>query len=598
MVLLNSQTVNPTDFLNIIENAKTGYLIIDANKIIQYLNKSASKMLNQKAETLLGKHFQTPLGNALPSTIKIYLLNKKIGVAKLSQSSIVWQNREAVLLTIDDISKQVANNKFRDELIGNVSHELRTPLTIIRESISQVQDGILGAINSEQKKFLEMGLRHVDRLRNIVNELLDLSKLEAGKIELHKTKTNMSKIVQSAWDAFIPLIEKQGLESRLFIPEKPVFVYADSERVVQVLNNLIGNALKFTNKGHISIRMAGAGETLSCTVEDTGCGIAREDIPKIFNKFQQFDTRADQTIKGTGLGLAIAKEIIEQHLGNLRADSEINKGTQFTFNLPLYTPFTVLHDRFQHRTKKSSKPFIMYSVNCDNFKKIKSLVGDSFIESSLNHLKYSLSALPYTIESVMPEDSDTFYFLEDRHPDDVIPNPQLFRLIKQAFFKIDMDFELDLSYRTALFPQNGTTLKELLDASRDTLKSEVLERFEKQILCVDDMPELTEELKTLLEDFGYRNIDTVNSGEAALKYMNETLPDLITLDMMMPGMSGYEVIGRLKESHRTKDIPVLIVSGYDVETGQFNEYIKEKAIITISKPAKPNLLRKMVYYLL
>lgn len=592
------QTVNPTDFLNIIENARTGYLIIGDDKAIQYLNPSAARMLNQSTDALIGKHFQTPMGNALPQTIKIYLPHKKIGVAKLSQSTIIWQKRKAILLTIDDISKQVANNKFRDELIGNVSHELRTPLTIIRESISQVEDGILGAINAEQKKFLEMGMRHVDRLRNIVNELLDLSKLEAGKIELHKAKTNITQIVRSAWDAFIPLIEKQHLESKLLVPEKSIFVYADGERVIQVLNNLIGNALKFTQKGHISIQMTESGKSLSCTVEDTGCGISEEDLPKIFNKFQQFDTRADQTIKGTGLGLAIAKEIMEQHLGNIHAESEKGKGSRFIFDLPLYTPFTVLHDRFQHRIKKSSKPFILYSVQCDNLKKIKSLVGDSFIQSSLNNLKYNLASLPYTIESVMPEDSDTFYFLEDRHSNDVIPNPQLFRIIKQAFFKIDMDFELDLSYRTALFPQNGTTLQELLDMSQDTAKSEVLERFNKQILCVDDMPELTEELKTLLEDFGYRKIHTVNSGEDALKYMRETLPDLITLDMMMPGMSGYEVIGRLKESHRTKDIPVLIVSGYDVETGQFNEYIKEKAIITISKPAKPDILRKMVYYLL
>jgi CheY-like chemotaxis protein len=175
---------------------------------------------------------------------------------------------------------------------------------------------------------------------------------------------------------------------------------------------------------------------------------------------------------------------------------------------------------------------------------------------------------------------------------------RLLRGVKEAFFNLGIDDETDFSYGIAAFPRDGESPEILAAACAGSLVRERVERLEQTILLVDDEKALTEATRMLLEMFGYRSIQIAHSGMDAFEVLKRTIPGLIILDMKMPGMSGYEVIGRLRESHETKDIPILIMSGYEVEIGRFLEYINRKAILTINKPAEPEILRKMVYYLI
>ena len=225
-------------------------------------------------------------------------------------------------------------DQLKNDFISTVSHELRTPLTVIRESISQILDGLLGETTKKQREFLSMGLRNIDRLSRIINNLLDISKIEAGKIVLNREKINIVDVANGVNSSFVPQAKAKGIKILTKFSNETIEVYADKDRIIQVFTNLVGNALKFTKQGHIEISVADMTEVVECGVYDTGQGIAQEDLPLIFNKFQQFGRIAGSGEKGTGLGLSIVKGIIELHQGKIWAESKVGQGSKFKFSLP------------------------------------------------------------------------------------------------------------------------------------------------------------------------------------------------------------------------------------------------------------------------
>ena len=211
----------------IVEKSDIGLVVMDEKRIIQFANPAAQTILNRKSEQLVGQPFEYPVNDREPSIIDIIQRNGRTGTGQLSMSDISWNGTKALLVSIRDITEQVMLDRLKDDFIHNVSHELRTPLTAIRESVAQVHDGILGDVNEEQKAYLSICMRNADRLRKIVDDLLDISKIEAGKIELKKKQTDLSEVVQSGLDLYKPLIQKKGLEIHTQIPERELNVYVD-----------------------------------------------------------------------------------------------------------------------------------------------------------------------------------------------------------------------------------------------------------------------------------------------------------------------------------------------------------------------------------
>lgn len=238
---------------------------------------------------------------------------------------------------------------LKDDFVSTVSRELRTPLAIAKEGVSLLIDGIPGQVNEKQKKVLSTAGSNIDRLARIINDLLDISKIESGKMEIEKSKADFSEIVRQTVSLMEQLAAQKGLEFILQLPEERMDVYVDVERIIQVLTNLLGNAVKFTNEGSITVRGEVIGNTVSCSVCDTGCGISDEDLPKVFDKFRQFGRKVGAGEKGTGLGLSIVRNILDLHRGQISIQSAVGKGTTFTFDLPLYTPerelIETLHSR-------------------------------------------------------------------------------------------------------------------------------------------------------------------------------------------------------------------------------------------------------------
>jgi PAS domain S-box-containing protein len=247
-----------------------------------------------------------------------------------------------VLVAFDDITdRKRAEEEVREtmelksQFIGTVSHELRTPMTSIREAVSIVLDGVAGKINQDQKHFLEIAQRNIDRLSRLIDEVLDFQRLNAGKMRFEMQQNHIEKTVDEAFTTMQPYAQKKNLNlSMELAPSLPAAVY-DNDRMIQVLTNLISNAVKFTPEGgSVRVSVQQHQEHLAIRVSDTGFGIPKESLGKLFGEFYRVH-RPGKEIKGTGLGLAIVQKIVVAHNGRIEVESEVDKGTTFTVFLPL-----------------------------------------------------------------------------------------------------------------------------------------------------------------------------------------------------------------------------------------------------------------------
>lgn len=249
------------------------------------------------------------------------------------------EGHHAALNILEDLaeakSKAEEAMKIKSDFTSTVSHELRTPLTAIRESIAIVLDGSAGAINAEQKDFLNTAKRNVDRLARLINDVLDLQKLGSGKMTFDIRENDINEVINEVRQTMRSLMEQKGLDFILQLDESLPRVKFDRDKIIQVLTNLVNNAIKFTERGSISIVTNRSDNGIQVSVQDTGPGIKKEDIPRLFQQFEQLEKGDNRKTGGTGLGLAISKEIIQRHGGRIWAAAELGKGTAFCFILPV-----------------------------------------------------------------------------------------------------------------------------------------------------------------------------------------------------------------------------------------------------------------------
>ncbi len=230
-------------------------------------------------------------------------------------------------------------DQLKSDFIASVSHEIKSPLNAVKESLMLVIDGIADPRTDKGKRILEIGHRNIDRLTGMINDLLDFSKIEAGKLRLHLAVCNLQSLMDEVVIAFQAMAETKKVKLLFKMQNGFPNVYADAERVIQVLTNLVSNALKFTpENGQIKLECTVVDDFAKAVVEDTGPGIPKEDLGKIFDRFEQSE-HSNATLRpgtrGTGLGLSICQEMVKLHHGRIWAESEPGKGSQFIFTLPL-----------------------------------------------------------------------------------------------------------------------------------------------------------------------------------------------------------------------------------------------------------------------
>lgn len=222
-------------------------------------------------------------------------------------------------------------DRMKSDFVANVVHELRTPLTLIRGNLDNIEKGFAGQVQPKQKEIIDDVFRIVNRLARLVNDLLDISKIESGKMELNKEDVNIIELAEEVLKEFEALAKNKKVGIKKEFSEARIDVKADRDKLIQVFINLAGNALKFTDKGEISVRIVGLQDEVQVEIRDTGPGMTNEQCEKIFDKFVRVLAEKKE---GTGLGLPIAKDIIGLHKGRIRVESTPGKGSAFIFNLP------------------------------------------------------------------------------------------------------------------------------------------------------------------------------------------------------------------------------------------------------------------------
>jgi signal transduction histidine kinase len=234
-------------------------------------------------------------------------------------------------------------DQMKSDFVSNVSHELRTPLTSIKGSVDNMLDGLTGPLNEKQIRYLVRIKSNSDRLSRLINDLLDLSKIEAGRIDVRPATLLMNALAEEIAEHLKPLAAEKRIGIEVAAPDPQVTVWADRDKVTQVLTNLIGNAVKFTpHDGKITIAIVRNGnEWVQISVADTGPGIVAEEADRIFTKFYQIADTDKQRPKGSGLGLAISKALVEMHGGKIWVESELGRGSTFSFTLPARPPLKI-----------------------------------------------------------------------------------------------------------------------------------------------------------------------------------------------------------------------------------------------------------------
>jgi len=226
-------------------------------------------------------------------------------------------------------------DKIKSDFIANVSHELRTPLAATKEAVNLILDKITGNINDKQERFLKLANDNIDRLAHLIDELLELAELESKSIGRKRELVNIVSLINTVIDSLRPLAERKKVSLKKLLPKKKIRIWADAGEINQAITNLIGNAIKYNKRnGKVEAGLEDMAKAVNIYVSDTGIGIPKKDLNKIFDRFHRADVSSKTKTKGAGLGLSITNEIVEMHHGEIKVKSEVGKGSKFIVSLP------------------------------------------------------------------------------------------------------------------------------------------------------------------------------------------------------------------------------------------------------------------------
>jgi signal transduction histidine kinase/CheY-like chemotaxis protein len=487
--------------------------------------------------------------------LKGNLVDTERGLAVLNQE--VSDRTETLQSTINQTSRVVAD----------VGHELRTPISAIMGLSTLLLGGGDGELTREQRKQIEIIRRAADTLASLVNDLLDLSKADAGKLTLRVARFSVKDVLSGLRGMLRPLIpEGSPVNLEMEEPEGFPDLETDEGKLAQILRNLISNAIKFTERGEVrvSVSLTEYGAA-AFRVRDTGIGISKENQRKLFREFVQIDSALQRKVKGTGLGLALSKRMAHLLAGDILVESDAGKGSTFTVIVPLVHPEVVEMRLLDERSRKLDPARTPILVVEDDraaiivYERYLTKAGFQLVPArSLDEARDKLASLKPAaiILDVMLEDQSSWSFLADLKKDPktkdipvlvvtVMGGEDRARSLGADDFSLKPVEESWLSSRLRALSRRGPIHK---------------------VLVIDDDETARYLLRKFLEGTPYTLIEATDALDGS-RLARDEQPDVIILDLFLPNGSGLDVVDELKKDTRTRDIPVLIVSAQPFDGG-------------------------------
>ncbi|OGO68809.1 MAG: hypothetical protein A2Z49_02620 [Chloroflexi bacterium RBG_19FT_COMBO_56_12] len=364
--MLRTQHVETSRSQAMLEAVADGVLITDAHRVITLFNVSAERILGLSRDQVVGRSLENFIGlfgkaaQTWVKTIRTWSDDPSTYVPgesyaeqlELDDRRVVAVNLSPVLLRKDflgtvsifrDITHLIEVDRLKSEFVATVSHELRTPMTSIKGYVEIMLMGAAGQLSDQQTHFLQVVRSNTERLAVLVNDLLDVSRIEAGKVTLSMQPLDMHKIVKAVTATITRRIqdERRPMQFDVDIEQNLPTGYGDPERIQQIIDNLVANSYQYTpENGHIWLRIFQSGDELQVEVKDNGIGIPPEDQPRIFQRFFRGEDQLILANSGTGLGLSIVKHLVEMHKGRIWFESSgvPGQGSVFSFTMPIYQP--------------------------------------------------------------------------------------------------------------------------------------------------------------------------------------------------------------------------------------------------------------------
>jgi len=485
-----------TVFEIIAKNLSDGIVIVDQKGKVRFVNPAALALFAQKKEDLLGQDFEFPLhlGDTSANEVFPLLLGDSV-MAEMKVAGIRWEGQPAYLASIRDISDRKLAERLQEEILERrhmekklrqaneklkkldqqksdvvsvVSHELRSPMAFIREGVSHVSEEIAGPLTADQRQILSVTLGRLDCMGRLIQELLDISKIEAGSLELQREKRDAVALVKFVVSEFRPQAQKKSLVIRERYSQPAIESYIDQDRITQVFTNLLGNALRFTERGFIDVSVTQSEGKVECSVADTGGGIKHEDLPKVFQKFQQFGRARGGTEKGTGLGLSIVKAIVELHGGEITVESKLNKGTKFTFTLPHCSPKDFFKQYLTSGLRKAAMKESVISIavfGIKDYELVLEKAGENKFGGLIDRMAKLIQSNLRRREDVAVKDTRMVLAMlpGTKKQDAISVSKRIGRALKEFITGKKLSYDVRIWSKVASFPEDGQTEEVLLD---------------------------------------------------------------------------------------------------------------------------------------
>jgi len=455
-------------------------------------------------------------------------------------------------------------SRHKSEFLANMSHELRTPLNSIIGFSEILLDESLGELTPEERReFLGNILSSGRQLLTLINDILDLSKVEAGRMELYPQEFSVAEVIRDVLHTIQPLAARKQIDVEEATVPALLTLVADTGKVKQILYNLLSNAVKFTpEQGRIGVRAVQRQGEVRFVVWDTGIGIPPADQGRIFEEFQQVEATAARQYEGTGLGLTLAQKFVELHGGRIWVESAPGQGSTFTFTLPLSEEPTAPVEELSESQERSrplvlvveddakTRELLRFSLVREGFQVAEARDGEEAVRKARE-----LQPLLITLDILLPK-KDGWEALRALKEDAVT------RDIPVVIVSIVDDPARGFSLGAAdyiLKPIDRADFLRRLGRHSFTTK---VRGTPVKILIIDDDPVTVETLTDMLEPVGFR-ISKASGGQQGLELAVAQQPDLIVLKLLMPEISGFEVVQRLKVQPQTQAIPIFVVTATD-----------------------------------